>query len=168
MDIPVKVTAGPHKVAATFIARTYAESDDVLHQFRPGAGEDRIPKIGSLEIQGPFNPTGVERDAEPRRIFVCRPKTQSEELPCARTILSSLARKAYRRPITEADSRRRSASTAPRAEWATSTRRFAMRCRRFSRARSSCIVPSDRRQVSHQEAFTRSAISSWPLVSRSS
>ena len=103
MDIPVKVTAGPHKVAATFIARTYAESDDVLHQFRPGAGEDRIPKIGSLEIQGPFNPTGVSETPSRARIFVCRPKTQSEELPCARTILSSLARKAYRRPITEAD-----------------------------------------------------------------
>ena len=102
-DIPVKVTAGPHKVAATFIARTYAESDDVLHQFRPGAGEDRIPKIGSLEIQGPFNPTGVSETPSRGRVFVCRPKTQSEELPCARTILSSLARKAYRRPITEAD-----------------------------------------------------------------
>src|SRR5688572_9645413 len=103
MDIPVKVTAGPHKVAATFIARTYAESDDVLHQFRPGAGEDRIPKIGSLEIQGPFNPTGVSETPSRARIFVCRPKTQSEELPCAKTILSSLARKAYRRPITGAD-----------------------------------------------------------------
>ena len=100
----MKVTAGPHKVAATFIARTYAESDDVLHQFRPGAGEDRIPKIGKLEIQGPFNPTGVERDAEPRtHLRVQAREPQSEELPCAKTILSSLARKAYRRPITEAD-----------------------------------------------------------------
>ena len=37
------------------------------------------------------------------RVFVCRPQNQGEELPCAKTILSSLARKAYRRPITESD-----------------------------------------------------------------
>ena len=103
LDIPITVTAGPHTVGATFIARTYAESDDVLHQFRPGAGEDRIPKIGSLEIQGPFNPTGVGDTPSRARVFVCRPKNQSDELPCAKTILSSLARRAYRRPITEAD-----------------------------------------------------------------
>ena len=38
MDIPVKVTAGPHKVGVTFIARTFAESDEVLHSFRPARG----------------------------------------------------------------------------------------------------------------------------------
>ena len=103
LDIPIKVTAGPHKVGATFVARTYAESDDVLHQLRPGAGEDRIAKITSLEIQGPFNPTGISETPSRARVFVCRPKNQSDELPCAKTILSSLARKAYRRPLTAAD-----------------------------------------------------------------
>jgi mono/diheme cytochrome c family protein len=103
LDIPIKVTAGPHKVGATFIARTYAESDDVLHSFRPSVGEDRIPRIGSLEIQGPFNPTGVSDTPSRARVFICRPANQGEELPCARRILSSLARKAYRRPITDAD-----------------------------------------------------------------
>ena len=103
LDIPVKVTAGPHKVAAMFIARTYAESDDVLHSFRPGAGEDRIARINGLEIQGPFNPTGIGETPSRARVFVCRPKSQGDELPCAKTILSSLARRAYRRPITEAD-----------------------------------------------------------------
>jgi mono/diheme cytochrome c family protein len=103
MDIPIKVTAGPHKVGATFIARTFAESDDVLHSFKPSAGEDRIPRIGSLEIQGPFNPTGVSNTPSRARVFICQPANQSEELPCARRILSSLARKAYRRPITDAD-----------------------------------------------------------------
>ena len=101
--IPVRVTAGPHKVGVTFVARTYAESDEVLHSFRPGVGEDRIPRVGSLEIVGPFSPTGVSATPSRQRIFVCRPASQREELPCAKTILSSLARKAYRRPITEAD-----------------------------------------------------------------
>jgi mono/diheme cytochrome c family protein len=103
MDIPVKVSAGPHKVGVMFAARTFAEPDEVLHSFRPSAGEDRIPRIGSLEIQGPFSPTGVSATPSRARVFVCRPKDQSDELPCAKTILSSIARKAYRRPITDAD-----------------------------------------------------------------
>jgi mono/diheme cytochrome c family protein len=103
MDIPVKVTAGPHKVGVMFVARTFAEPDEVLHSFKPSAGEDRIPKIGSLEIQGPFNPTGVSVTPSRARVFVCQPKSQSDELPCAKTILSSIARRAYRRPITDAD-----------------------------------------------------------------
>ncbi len=83
-NIPVKVTAGPHKVGVTFIARTFAESDDVLYSFRPGAGEERIPKIGSLEIQGPFTPTGVSDTPSRARVFVCRPKTRATSLRAPR------------------------------------------------------------------------------------
>jgi len=103
MDIPIKVTAGPHKIGVMFVARTFAEPDEVLHSFKPSAGEDRIPKVGSLEIQGPFNPTGVSETPSRARVFVCKPKSQSDELSCAKTIFSSLARRAYRRPITDAD-----------------------------------------------------------------
>ena len=103
MEIPVTVKAGPHKVAATFVARTFAEPDEVLHSFRPSPGEDRIPRINSLEIQGPFNPTGIGDTPSRARVFVCRPSSQSEDLACAKTIFSSIARRAYRRPITEAD-----------------------------------------------------------------
>jgi hypothetical protein len=63
-NIPLKVTAGPHKVGVTFVARTFAESDEVLFSFRPGSGEERIQRVGSIEIQGPFTPAGVERYAE--------------------------------------------------------------------------------------------------------
>jgi hypothetical protein len=102
-NIPVKVTAGPHKVGVTFVARTYAESDEILHSFRPGVGEDRIVRVGSLEIVGPYQPTGVSDTPSRQRIFVCKPRAQAEETACAKTILSAIARKAYRRPITEAD-----------------------------------------------------------------
>ena len=74
-DIPVKVTAGPHQVGVTFIARTYAESDDVLYEFKPGGGEERIPRVGSLEVVGPFNPAGLSETPSRKRIFVCRPST---------------------------------------------------------------------------------------------
>jgi mono/diheme cytochrome c family protein len=102
-NIPLKVTAGPHKVGVAFIARTLAESDDVLFSFRPGAGEDRIPRVGSLEIQGPFTAAGVSDTPSRQRIFLCRPKTPAEELPCATMILSSMARRAFRRPVTDQD-----------------------------------------------------------------
>jgi len=102
-NIPLKVTAGPHKVGVTFVARTYAESDDVLYAFRPGVGEDRIPRVASVEIQGPFTATGLGETPSRHRVFVCRPATAAEERACATRILSTLARRAYRRPVTEQD-----------------------------------------------------------------
>jgi hypothetical protein len=102
-NIPLKISAGPHKVGVTFIARTYAESDDVLFSFRPGVGEERIPRVGSVEIQGPFTAAGVSDTPSRRRILVCRPASAAEELPCATRILSSLARRAFRRPLTDQD-----------------------------------------------------------------
>ena len=102
-NIPVKVTAGPHKVAVTFIARSYAESDEVLHAFKPGAGEERIPRVGSLEVVGPFNPAGISDTPSRARVFVCRPSGAREEVPCATKIFSSFARRAFRRPVTDRD-----------------------------------------------------------------
>jgi len=102
-NIPLKVTAGPHKVGVTFVARTFAESDEVLFSFRPGSGEERIQRVGSIEIQGPFTPAGLSDTPSRQRIFVCRPKTSSDELPCATMILSSMARRAFRRPVTDQD-----------------------------------------------------------------
>jgi mono/diheme cytochrome c family protein len=102
-NIPLKVTAGPHKVGVTFIARTFAESDEVLFSFRPGNGEERIQRVGSIEIQGPFTPAGLSETPSRQRIFVCRPKTQADELPCATMILSTMARRAFRRPVSDQD-----------------------------------------------------------------
>jgi hypothetical protein len=101
--IPLKVTAGPHKIGVAFVARTYAESDDVLHAFRPGAGEDRIPRVGSIEVQGPFTLAGLSNTPSRQRIFVCQPASAAEELRCATRILSTMARRAYRRPVTDQD-----------------------------------------------------------------
>jgi hypothetical protein len=102
-NIQVKVSAGPHRVGVTFVARTFAESDEVLFSFRPGVGEERIPRVGSVEIQGPFTPAGLSDTPSRQRIFVCRPKTTSDELPCATMILSTMARRAFRRPVTDQD-----------------------------------------------------------------
>ena len=102
-NIPLRVTAGPHKVGVTFIARTFAESDDVLHSFRPGALEDRIVRVGSVEILGPFNPSGLSETPARQRVLVCQPATPRDELPCASKIFSTLANRAFRRPVTPQD-----------------------------------------------------------------
>jgi len=105
-NIAVNVKAGPRTVGVTFVARDFAESDDLLQSFRPGAGEDRIARIASLEIVGPFNPAGIDDTPSRRRIFVCRPSpaaSPADETACARKIVAALARRAYRRPVVERD-----------------------------------------------------------------
>ena len=113
-NIPLDVTAGPHKVVVTFIARTFAESDDVLGSFKPGALEDRVVRVSSVEILGPFNPAGLNDTPARQRVFVCRPAPPSpkasasqaaarEEQACASKIFSMLAHRAFRRPVTQAD-----------------------------------------------------------------
>ena len=61
------------------------------------------PEINRLIIGGPFNPTGRGTTASREKIFVCRPATAKEETGCARQILSTLARRAFRRPVGRAD-----------------------------------------------------------------
>ncbi|HEY3517045.1 MAG TPA: DUF1592 domain-containing protein [Gammaproteobacteria bacterium] len=109
-NIRVPLTAGPHKVAATFVARTMSESDAVLQPFIPGGGEVGIIEgeespleIQRLEINGPFTTTGLSDTPSRKRIFTCRPKSEAEELPCAREIVTRLTRQAFRRPVTDAD-----------------------------------------------------------------
>ena len=108
--IRVQVPAGPHTVAATFVARTMSESDAVLEPLVPGGGEvgiiegEESPlKIERLEIDGPIDPSGVGGTPSRKKIFVCRPSSEADEQPCAREILANVARIAFRRPVTDED-----------------------------------------------------------------
>jgi uncharacterized protein DUF1592/uncharacterized protein DUF1588/uncharacterized protein DUF1585/uncharacterized protein DUF1595/uncharacterized protein DUF1587 len=100
-NIKVPVKAGPHKVGVAFLARSFAETDDTLEPL--GDGLPRVPGVFGVEILGPNKPTGITETPSRRKIFVCRPANESEEATCAQQIVSTLARKAYRRPITDAD-----------------------------------------------------------------
>jgi mono/diheme cytochrome c family protein len=64
---------------------------------------DTEPAIASATIGGPFNAVGLSDTESRRRIFVCEPDGAAVEQACAREILSALARKAFRRPVVEAD-----------------------------------------------------------------
>ena len=102
--IPVK--AGPRTVVVTFIRRDSAPSDEPLQPFTRDhdlQNMNGIPLIDRMQITGPFNPTGSGDTPSRHRIFSCHPANAAAELPCARQILTSLARRAYRRPVTGAD-----------------------------------------------------------------
>jgi len=106
LHVRVPVKAGPRVVAATFI-RKIAENTNRLRPFlRSNAGtydNTGRPHVKSLTIKGPFNPTGPGDTPSRQRVFVCRPTNVASEEPCARRIVSTLARRAYRRPVTDRD-----------------------------------------------------------------
>jgi len=101
LDFRISVKAGPRLVGVTFIEQSQAREEETLRPRMRSRGPQ--PAIASVTISGPFNVTGPGDTPSRKRIFVCRPKTAAEELPCARQILSTLTRRAYRRPSTEAD-----------------------------------------------------------------
>jgi hypothetical protein len=102
-NIRFNATAGQHRVVVTFRARTYAESDARLASLVPGGGEERVLKIRSFEIRGPFKADGISESASRQKIFTCYPQAATEERACAEQIIGALARRAYRRPLTDGD-----------------------------------------------------------------
>jgi hypothetical protein len=101
--IKLPMTAGPHELVLTFVQRAQSESDDWLESFNPMGGIGGLPRIGGIEINGPVDVTGLSETPSRAKIFTCRPTAASQEEACARQILTSLTRDAYRRPVTEAD-----------------------------------------------------------------
>jgi Protein of unknown function (DUF1592)/Protein of unknown function (DUF1588)/Protein of unknown function (DUF1585)/Protein of unknown function (DUF1595)/Protein of unknown function (DUF1587) len=102
-NIHAHVKAGPHKIGVAFIQRSFAESDDKLEPLGETGSIPRQPGVFGVEIIGPANPTGISQTPSRAKIFICYPKSESEELPCAQQIVANLARHAYRRPVAEVD-----------------------------------------------------------------
>jgi mono/diheme cytochrome c family protein len=105
-NIRFVATAGPHRIGVAFKRRTYAESDDQLQMFAPGGGQDRLYRVNSFQLQGPFDAKGIGPTPSRERIFSCHPApeaTAGEQARCAKAIISALARHAYRRPVAAED-----------------------------------------------------------------
>jgi hypothetical protein len=108
--IPVKLEAGPHTIIVGFIDRSHVESDDNVagggFGFGGGVGAPMArladPKNVTLEIKGPYNPTGISNSPSRPLIFICDPKAIGETA-CAKKIAENLAHRAYRRPVTADD-----------------------------------------------------------------
>jgi hypothetical protein len=109
LEVTVPVRAGSRVVGATFLATNYRPSLDIIRQYdRKSLENNTIPQleyypaIGFVRIQGPFNAQRPVDSASREKVFVCRPaSTQTaSESACATRILTTLARRAYRRPPT--------------------------------------------------------------------
>jgi hypothetical protein len=104
-NIPVRVKAGTRDVVVTFIERARVESDEFVG-FLPGdafSRGTREPRVaGGVDVVGPFDSPGVSETPSRRRVFICRPG-KNDERACARRIAANLARRAFRRPVTDED-----------------------------------------------------------------
>ncbi len=110
--VRLPLEAGPREIQVTFLARSPVVDDTQarLPFERPIHYSDqrRQPYLGEVVIIGPFDTTGPGDTPSRRRIFLCQPKEadagqRSDDTSCAQTILTSLARRAYRRPVADAD-----------------------------------------------------------------
>ena len=111
-EFQVPVRAGPRDIQVTFARRTWAYPETVREPYlRPYVAVDtrHQPYLGRITITGPYDTNDgppVEPTPSRHRIFVCNStdaQPVAEQTACAREILSKLARRAYRRPVTSSD-----------------------------------------------------------------
>src|SRR5262245_21769406 len=109
LEVRITATAGPHVVGVSFVrelwepeglprppqrGRTIANDNDHMG----------YANVGSVQVAGPYQTVAPTQDTPSRRaIFVCQPRSQSDERSCATTILSKAARRAYRRPVAKTE-----------------------------------------------------------------
>lgn len=112
---PIKVKAGPHRVAAAFVKKFEGPMEDLVspHEWSladrqigdGGYGITSPPHLKELVVAGPNKVTGVSETPSRRKIFSCRPQSPQQNQACATEIINRLAEEAYRRPVTEQDTR---------------------------------------------------------------
>jgi len=109
LKVHKNVKAGPHDIGVTFIRKSAALLETELQPYQAHFNIYRHPRtqpaVYSVSVTGPFDSTGSGDTPSRRRIFACRPARPTDEDRCASTILSQLARRAYRRPVTGDDLR---------------------------------------------------------------
>ncbi|HEU0118943.1 MAG TPA: DUF1592 domain-containing protein [Bryobacteraceae bacterium] len=107
LNLRLPIKAGPHTLAATFPRQTGALLETERQPYQAHFNMDRHPRVQpavySLTINGPYGEQHAGNSPSRRRLFVCRPAKAGDEEPCARRIFSTVARRAYRRPVTAAD-----------------------------------------------------------------
>jgi mono/diheme cytochrome c family protein len=111
VDVRIPVRAGTHTIGAAFLARNIKSDDSIRPYLKTTldpticiqAGWTCLPHIGTITVTGPLAATGPGDTPSRRKVFVCRPARLSEEAACAKEIIATLARQAYRRPVTDED-----------------------------------------------------------------
>ena len=107
LQVRASVTAGPHDLGVTFLRNASSLMETERKPGQSHFNETRHPRltpaIYQVSITGPYAAQGAGDTPGRERLFVCRPAAPSEEEACAREILSTLMRRAYRRPVSDAD-----------------------------------------------------------------
>jgi hypothetical protein len=107
LRVRVPIAAGVHEIVATFIQKTAAEGGNRLQPFLrsnvDATDHTGLPHVESMTVDGPFGATSSGDTPSRRAVFICRPATRAGEQPCARTIISALARRAFRRAVTDVE-----------------------------------------------------------------
>jgi len=112
LEFRLKAKAGPQDIGVTFLQKNYSANEDLVK--RPVSstydvfigmqyGYTTAPHLSRVVITGPYNATGLGDTPSRRRVFVCRPASAADESACARQIVSTHVRRAFRRAPTEAD-----------------------------------------------------------------
>ena len=110
LRIRLAVKAGLRTIGVTFPKITSALFEDIRQPFLRSFVAALMDfqgwaHVSAVSISGPYEATGIGDTSSRRRIFTCRPTASREETPCATEILSTLARRAFRRPVTDEDLR---------------------------------------------------------------
>ncbi|HEY6391568.1 MAG TPA: DUF1592 domain-containing protein [Bryobacteraceae bacterium] len=106
----IKIKAGPQRISAAFLQKfdgpiedEYRMVEQSLVDVSAGTvpGMTTLPHLHELSITGPTKVTGLSDTPSRRKIFTCRPAAGADEIPCAKKIISALARQAFRKPPTD-------------------------------------------------------------------
>jgi hypothetical protein len=107
LSVRLTVKAGPHAVGVTFLKQSSSLLETARQPYHVSFNFHRHPRqspaLYQLSVTGPFAAKGPGDTPSRRRIFVAQPKSPGEEEACAKQILSTLMRRAYRRPVNDAD-----------------------------------------------------------------
>lgn len=104
----IPITAGSHEVVLTWKARHFM--DQSVWQPALAASQDPhnvsgMPRLRMATIEGPYDITGVSDTPSRERLMVCSPASEAQEPACAEEILTTFARRAFRRSVTQTDLR---------------------------------------------------------------
>lgn len=107
LRIRVPVKAGARKIGVAFLQESGALVDDNLQPFER-TNQDVLnyfgqPHLDRVTVEGPYKPAGVANTVPRQKIFICQPRSPSQEDACAARIIENLARRALRRPVTKED-----------------------------------------------------------------
>src|SRR4051812_19646144 len=110
LEARIAVKAGPRVIGVSFVKTTAAAEGLLRPEFSVASYEfagdlDVLPSVSSIVVLGPFHAEAATDTPSRRAIFSCRPQSAREESACATSILSSLGRRAFRRPLTPDDLR---------------------------------------------------------------